>query len=62
MADYKKVVEMLGDNLASFLGVAKKLLVDWGVDPKELLHFLQNVRKNEILGLIDGRKIRYHHV
>lgn len=54
MADYKKVVGMLGENLASFLEVAKKLLVDWSIDPKKLLHLLQNVRKDDLAGLIVG--------
>lgn len=51
---YKKVVEMLGENLASFLELAKKLLIDWEVDPKQLLHTLQNLRKADLLGLING--------
>jgi hypothetical protein len=54
MADYKKVVEMLGDNLASFLELSKKLLIDWKVEPKKLLHTLQNLRKEDFLGLIAG--------
>lgn len=54
MADYKKVVEMLGENFASFLELAKKLFIDWKVDPKRLFHMLQNIRKNDLLGLIDG--------
>ena len=51
---YVKVVEMLGENLASFLELAKKLLIDWGVDPKRLLHMLQNLRKADLIGLLDG--------
>ncbi|MEK7228112.1 MAG: hypothetical protein AAB681_02010, partial [Patescibacteria group bacterium] len=51
---YQKVVEMLGDNLASLLELAKKWLVDWAVDAKKLLHALQNIRKDDLLGLVDG--------
>lgn len=54
MADYKEVVEMLGDNLASFLEVSKKFLIDWGVGPKKLLHFLHNIPKDHLLGLLNG--------
>jgi hypothetical protein len=54
MANYQKVVEMLGENLASFLELAKKLLIDWKVDPKRLLHILQNIRKEDLVGLIEG--------
>jgi hypothetical protein len=53
MAYYQKVVKMLGENLASFLELAKKLLVDWGVDPKQLLHLLHNISKEEFVGLIN---------
>jgi len=51
---YKKVVEMLGENLASFLELSKKLLIDWKVEPKKLLHFLQNIRKDDLIGLMEG--------
>ncbi len=54
MADYKDVVEMLGENLASFLELSKKLLVDWAIEPKKLLHLLQNIRKDDWLGLLEG--------
>ena len=54
MADYKKVVGMLGENLASFFEVAKKLLIDWSIDPKKLLHLFQNFRKDDLIGLISG--------
>ncbi len=54
MADYKKVVGMLGENLASFLELSKKLLVDWGIDPKKLLHLFQNIRKDDLVGLLSG--------
>jgi len=53
MADYK-VVMMLGENLASFIELSKKLLIDWELNPKKLLHFFQNIRKDELLGLIAG--------
>jgi hypothetical protein len=51
---YKKVVEMLGENLASFLELAKKLLIDWKVEPKKLLHLGHNIPKDDLLGLIAG--------
>ncbi len=51
---YKKVVEMLGENLASFLELAKKWLVDWSVDTKKLLHFFHNIKKEDLIGLLDG--------
>lgn len=54
MANYKKVVEMLGDNLASFLELSKKLLIDWKVDLKKLLHTFHNISKDDLLGLIAG--------
>jgi len=51
---YTEVVEMLGENFASFLELAKKLLIDWKVDPKRLLHTLQNLRKSDLIGLMNG--------
>lgn len=54
MADYEKVVQMLGENLASFLEISKKFLLDWEVKPKQLLHTLQNIKKVDLVGLIEG--------
>lgn len=54
MADYKKVVEMLGEHLASFLELAKKLLIDWAIEPKKLLHTLHQIRKEDLVGLVAG--------
>lgn len=54
MADYEKVVEVLGENLASLLELAKKWLITWGLNPKKLLHVLQNIRKDDLLGLVAG--------
>ena len=51
---YKKVIEMLGENLASFLELAKKWLVDWSVDTKKLLHFFHNIKKEDLAGLLNG--------
>lgn len=51
---YGKVVEMLGENLASFLELAKKWLVDWSVDTKKLFHFFHNIKKEDLVGLLDG--------
>ena len=45
---------MLGDNLASLLELAKKWLIDWTIDTKKLLHALQNIRKEDLNGLISG--------
>ena len=53
MADYKDVVEMLGENPASFLELSKKLLIDWKVKPKQLFHCLSNLRKVDFIGLIE---------
>lgn len=50
----KNVVEMLEENLASFLGLAKKWLVDWSVETKKLLHFFHNLRKEDLIGLLEG--------
>ncbi len=54
MATYEKVVGLLGANLASFLELAKKLLIDWAIEPKKLLHLFQNIRKEDLIGLVDG--------
>ena len=54
MADYKKVVEMLGENLASFLKLSEKFLIDWKVDVKKFLHTFHNIPKDDLLGLIAG--------
>jgi hypothetical protein len=54
MASYEKVVGLLGANLASFLELAKKFLIDWAIEPKKLLHLFQNMRKEDLIGLIDG--------
>lgn len=51
---FKKVVEMLGDNLASLLELAKKWLIDWVVDRKKLLDMLHQIRKEDLMGLISG--------
>ena len=54
MANYTKVVEMLGENLASFLELGKKILVDWKVDTRKVLSMLHNLRKADFIGLIEG--------
>jgi hypothetical protein len=51
---YKKVVEMLGERLASVLGLLKKWLIDWSVDTDKLLHFAHQMRKEDLLGLLNG--------
>lgn len=51
---FEKVVEMLGDNLASLLELAKKWLVDWAVDRKKLLDTLHQIHKEDLVGLKDG--------
>jgi len=54
MANYKEVVEMLGENLASLLELAKKWFIDWAVEPKKLLNSFQYIRKEDLNGLIAG--------
>lgn len=54
MATYEEVVEMLGSNLASFLELAKKLLITWGINPKKLIHLLYHLKKEALIGLMDG--------
>lgn len=50
----KEVVEVWEKNLASLIELAKKLLVEWGINFSDLLHFFQNIRKEDALGLIVG--------
>ncbi len=45
---------MLGEHLASFLELAKKLLLDWAIEPKKLLHTLHQIRKEDLTGLVAG--------
>ncbi len=54
---YKEVVEMLGDNLASLLELARKWLIEWKIKPKKLFHLFQNFKKSELLLLLDGSHI-----
>lgn len=51
---YNEVVEMLGENLASFLELTKKWLIEWGIDFKNLLHFFHNLKKDDLIGLLNG--------
>lgn len=51
---FKKVVEILGENLESLLELAKKWLFDWAINAKKLLHTLHNIRKEDLNGLISG--------
>lgn len=48
------VVGMLGERLASFLELAKKWLIDFGIDPKKLLHGLHQISKDSLLGFLAG--------
>lgn len=57
MADYAEVVKMLGDNLASFLELTKKWLLDWKVDLKSLLNFFHQMKKTDLIGLLNGTHI-----
>ncbi|MEI8269918.1 MAG: hypothetical protein WCG45_00980 [bacterium] len=50
----EEVVVMWEKNLASLIELAKKLLVEWGIKFNDLLHFFQNIRKDDMLGLIAG--------
>ncbi len=54
MTSYKKVVEMLGESLASLLELAKRWLIDWGMEPKKLLYLLLHLRKEDLVGLLAG--------
>lgn len=54
MAHYDDVVGMLGVNLASFLELCKKFLVEWKIDVKPLLNFFNQIREKDLKGLIDG--------
>lgn len=56
MAELETVVQMLGENktFASFLELAKKLLIDWVIPPKKLLHTLHNISKENFWGLVIG--------
>jgi hypothetical protein len=53
MAD-QKVVEMLDENLASFVELVKKWLVEWEVNTKKLLNVFHQIRKEDLMGLING--------
>lgn len=54
MAENQKVVEMFEKFLASLLGLAKKWLTDWEVDSQKLFHALQQIRKEDLIGLSLG--------
>ena len=54
MADYEQVVGLLGDNLAALLELAKKWLITWSLDTKQLLHTLNHLRKEDLIGLSEG--------
>jgi len=58
MADYKKVVEMLGENLASLLELAKKWFIIWEMNTKKVIHILSHFKKADLQGLIDET----HHI
>lgn len=54
MADYKMVTGMLGENLASFLELGKKWLIDLKIDPKQLLHGLHQISRDSLKGFLAG--------
>lgn len=54
MAENQKVVVMFEKFLASLLGLAKKWLTDWEVDSQKLFHALQQIRKEDLIGLSLG--------
>ncbi len=56
MATYQKVVEMFGESFASWLSLLKKW-IDWGVDFQKLFELLQQVKKEDLLGFINGTHI-----
>ncbi|MBP6884700.1 MAG: hypothetical protein KBC17_02655 [Candidatus Pacebacteria bacterium] len=52
--NFQKVVGLLGENLASFLKLAEKLLITWGIEPQKLIHALNHVSKDALFGLMNG--------
>ena len=54
MTAYKQVVALLGKDPASLLQLLVKLLVEWKLDFQKFLHMLQNLKKEHIIGLMDG--------
>lgn len=53
MAD-QKVVGMSDENLVSLFKLAKRWLVVWKIDLKKLLNVSRQIRKEDLLGLING--------
>lgn len=45
---------MLGERFASVFELLKKWLIDWSVDTDKLLHFAHQMRKEDLLGLLEG--------
>lgn len=54
MAENKEVVEMFDKFLASLVKLLTKWLTEWAVDSRKLFHALQQVRKQDLIGLIEG--------
>ncbi|MDQ1282059.1 MAG: hypothetical protein QG630_410 [Patescibacteria group bacterium] len=54
MTAYKQVVALLGKDPASLLKLLIKLFVDSKLDFQKFLHMLQNLKKEHIIGLMDG--------
>ena len=51
---YKKVVELLGENLAALLELCKKWFIEWRLDFKKTLDLFHQLRKDDVFGLIAG--------
>jgi hypothetical protein len=54
MADNQEVVEMSEKFLASLFGLFKKWVIDWAINSQKLFHILQQVRKEDLIGLVEG--------
>ena len=54
MAENKEVVEMFDKFLASLLKLVTKWLTEWAVDSQKLFHALQQIRKEDLIGLSLG--------
>jgi hypothetical protein len=54
MTTYQKVVSLLGKDFAAILQLTKKLFITWGIDSKKFFHTINHLKKEEIIGLMDG--------
>ncbi len=54
MTTYQKVVSLLGKDFAAILELLKKLFITWNLDSKKFFHTINHLKKEEIIGLMDG--------